>query len=166
MLLRCALELDIPAAMTSTARRGAARPRPSHAWLLLATLLLLPGCVAIQDDDGMTPIPKSMPQETVAPPAAAVAPASEIVILDLHEEAGPDPSLVRIVGTIVNRSTHDVGRLNVRVEARDPQGRVLSRVIVASTSDLIAADGGTSAFEASLPRSSAIRNYHAEVMNP
>lgn len=150
--------------MTSTVRRGAIRRRQANAFaLLLVALLLLPGCVAIQDDEyediSAPPKPEQQkPVETPAPP-----PAPDFVILDLHEEAGADPSLVRIVGTVVNRSNQEVGRLNVRIEARDPQGRVLSRVIVTSSADLIPA-GASSSFEGSLPRSGAIRDYHAEVM--
>lgn len=163
-VLRSARERDMGNRMSSTVRRGGNLRRQVHAWVLLASLLLLPGCVAIQDeDDDITAPPKPEQQKAPEPPAATAASAPDFVILDLHEEAGPDPSLVRIVGTVVNRSNQETGRLNVRIEARDPQGRVLSRAIVPSSADLLPV-GGSSSFEASLPRSGSIRNYHAEVM--
>lgn len=150
--------------MNTTAWRCDVTRHRRLGWVLLAVLLALPGCVAIEDGyDDISAPPK--PEQPKALPAAQAetAKAPDIVILDLHEEAGPDPSLVRIVGTVVNRSNQELPRLNVRVEARDPQGRVLSRVIVPSWADAIPA-GGSSGFDASLPRSGSIRNYHAEVM--
>lgn len=132
----------------------------------LASALLLSGCVAIQDvddyEDISAPPPAEQPKtaDTPAPPAAG---APGFVILDLHEEAGPDPSLVRIVGTVVNRSNQQVERLNVRIEARDPAGRVLSRVVAPVAADVLPPDTSAT-FEASMPRSGSIRDYHAEVV--
>jgi hypothetical protein len=150
--------------MSAMARLGVVTRHRRLGWVLLAVLLALPGCVAIEDGYDDISAPPKPEQQKAAPAAPAeAAKPPDIVILDLHEEAGPEPSLVRIVGTIVNRSNQELGRLNVRVEARDPQGRVLSRVIVPSWADAIPV-GGSSGFDASLPRSGSIRNYHAEVM--
>ncbi len=89
---------------------------------------------------------------------------TDILIVDMHEEAGSDPSLIRVVGTIINRRNQDVARVMVRVEARDVTGRALTRVTVPALSEVIPAGGGTSTFEASVPRSSAIHDYNAEIV--
>lgn len=128
-------------------------------------LVLLPGCVTVIDDgdDDISEPPKVEQRKAPESPAPATPAPPDVAILDLHEESATDPSLVRIVGTIVNRSNQELGHLSVRIEARDPQGRVLSRVIAPSSADVL--PPGTSAtFEASLPRSGSIRDYNAEVM--
>ena len=96
-------------------------------------------------------------------PTAPVAVMTDIVIVDLKEDPGPDPSLVRLTGTIVNRSKADAVRLQVRVEARDTLGRVLSRVTVPAATDVIPPNTSSS-FVASLPRSPSIHDYHAEIV--
>jgi hypothetical protein len=70
---------------------------------------------------------------------------------------------VRLSGIIVNRSKQDAIRLQVRVEARDALGRVMSRVVVQAQNDVVP-PGTSSSFEASLPRSTAIHDYHAEIV--
>jgi len=134
-----------------------------RAWALV--LALLPGCVTVMDDgdDDISTPPRVEQKKAPEPPSPATPAPPEVAILDLHEEAGADPSLVRIVGTVVNRSNQELGRLNVRIEARDPQGRVLSRVIVSAAADVLP-PGTSTTFEASLPRSGSIRDYNAEVM--
>ncbi|HEY8518186.1 MAG TPA: FxLYD domain-containing protein [Candidatus Binatia bacterium] len=87
-----------------------------------------------------------------------------LVIVDLHAEPASDPSLVKLVGTIVNKTDQPVSRLSVKVEARDAQGRALTRVITPSLSDTIPPQGGTALFEANLPRSNLVHDYFAEVM--
>jgi hypothetical protein len=52
----------------------------------------------------------------------------------------------------------------VRIEGRDILGRALTRVTVPALVEPIAPSGGTSSFEASLPESTAIHDYHAEVV--
>ena len=52
----------------------------------------------------------------------------------------------------------------VRVEARDVTGRALTRVTVPALSEVIPAGGGTSTFEASVPRGSAIHDYNAGIV--
>jgi len=51
----------------------------------------------------------------------------------------------------------------VRIEARDPAGRVLSRVVAPVAADVLPPDTSAT-FEASMPRSAAIRDYNAEVI--
>lgn len=109
----------------------------------------------------MAPPQAEKPKTTGTPAPAAGAPG--FAILDLHEEAGPDPSLVRIVGTVVNRSNQQVERPSVRIEARDPAGRVLSRVVAPVSADVLPPDTSAT-FEASMPRSGSIRDYNAEVI--
>jgi len=137
--------------MISIVRCGNAVPRLALAGALLAALLQLAGCVAIQDeDDDMVEIPPS-PVVQKPTPAPVNPGITDIVILDMHEEAGPDPSLIKVVGTIVNRRNQEVTRLVVRVEARDAAGRTLTRVTAPALAETIPA-GGTSTFEASVPR--------------
>ncbi len=51
----------------------------------------------------------------------------------------------------------------MRVEARDAQGRVLSRVTVPAANDVIPPNTSSS-FVASLPRSPSIHDYFAEIV--
>lgn len=130
----------------------------------LAGSIAFGGCVAVQDidDEEMAKLP---PIDLHPTPVPTVAPAAvtDIVIVDLKEDPGPDPSLVRLTGTIVNRSKEDAVRLQVRVEARDSLGRVLSRVIAPAANDVVPPNTSSS-FEASLPRSPSIHDYHAEIV--
>lgn len=123
----------------------------------------LGGCVAVQDEpiDEMADLPPVEIPTPVPTPSPVVV--TDIVILDLKEEPGPEPSLVRLTGTIVNRSNQDAIRLQVRVEARDALGRVMSRVVVPALNDVVPPNTSSS-FVASLPRSSAIHDYHAEIV--
>lgn len=123
----------------------------------------LAGCVAVQDEpiDEMADLP---PVEIPTPvPTASPVVVTDIVIMDLKEEPGPDPSLMRLTGIIVNRSKQDAIRLQVRVEARDPLGRVMSRVVV-EAQDEVVPPGTSTSFSASLPRSSSIHEYRAEIV--
>lgn len=123
----------------------------------------LAGCVAVQDEpiDEMADLPPVEIPTPVPTPSPIVV--TDILILDLKEEPGPEPSLVRLTGTIVNRSKQDAIRLQVRVEARDAQGRVMSRVVVQALNDVVPPNTSSS-FVASLPRSAAIHDYHAEIV--
>ncbi len=118
--------------------------------LLLACLLASPlgvaGCAAIR-------------KEPEAPPPSG----PQVAILSMHEEPAYDPSLVKLVGTIVNRGSEPAVRTSVRVEGRDAQGRALTRVIVPAIPETIPA-GGAAAFEAQVPRSSTVHDFHAEVI--
>lgn len=140
------------------------RVRRALACAALAGSLALGGCVAVQDidDEEMAKLPPidlhPTPLPTPSPPVT-----TDIVITDLKEDPGPDPSLVRLTGTIVNRSKEDAVRLQVRVEARDAQGRVLTRVVVPALNDVVPPNTASS-FEASLPRSPSIHDYHAEIV--
>ena len=145
--------------------------RPDHrgvrralALAALACSLALSGCVAVQDidEEEMSKLPPIDLHPTPVPtPGPAVM--TDIVIVDLTEDPGPDPSLVRLTGTIVNRSKEDAVRLQVRVEARDAQDRVLSRVTVPAANDVIP-QNTSSSFVASLPRSPSIHDYFAEIV--
>ena len=135
--------------------------------LILAALagsLALGGCVAVQDidDEEMSKLPPIDLHPTPLPTAPSAV-MTDIVIVDLKEDPGPDPSLVRLTGTIVNRSKENAVRLQVRVEARDSIGRALSRVVVPALNDVIPPNTSSS-FEASLPRSPSIHDYHAEIV--
>lgn len=145
-------------------------PPPARALAITAALLLalfgLAGCVAIEpeEDDIMMP-PQVVVQSPTPVPAPTVAAITDIAIVDMHEQPGGDPSLVRIVGTIVNHSNQEVSHVTVRVEARDTTGRALTRVTVPALTEPIPAAGGTSSFEASMPRSASIHDYHADVVS-
>lgn len=130
----------------------------------LAGSLAFGGCVAVQDvdDEEMAKLPPIDLHPTPLP-TAAPAVMTDIVIVDLKEDPGADPSLVRLTGTIVNRSKEDAVRLQVRVEARDSVGRALSRVVVPALNDVIPPNTSSS-FDASLPRSPSIHDYHAEIV--
>jgi hypothetical protein len=130
----------------------------------VAGSLAVGGCVAVQDvdDEEMAKLPPIDLHPTPLPTAPPVV-MTDIVIMDLKEAPGPDPSLVRLTGTIVNRSKADAVRLQVRVEARDAVGRALSRVVVPALDDVIPPNTSSS-FEASLPRSPSIHDYHAEIV--
>ncbi|MEW6270741.1 MAG: FxLYD domain-containing protein [Thermodesulfobacteriota bacterium] len=139
--------------MSSFGRSGTRR------WALAAMLAcgaswLLSSCAATRPEPG----------EAGARPADGASALGEIIIVDMHEEPASDPSLVKVVGTIVNKTDRPVSRLSVRVEARDAQGRALTRVIAPSLSETIPAQGGTALFEASVPRSKLVNNYYAEVI--
>lgn len=123
----------------------------------------LAGCVAVQDEpvDEMADLPPVEIPTPVPTPSPVVV--TDILILDLKEEPGPEPSLVRVTGTIVNRSKQDAIRLQVRVEARDALGRVMSRVVVPALNEVVPPDTSSS-FVASLPRSNAIHDYHAAIV--
>ena len=139
------------------------RRRRAGRWAALALGLTFAGCVAVQDEpvDEMADLP---PVEIPTPvPTASPVVVTDIVITDLKEDPGPDPSLMRLSGIIVNRSKQDAIRLQVRVEARDALGRVMSRVVVEAQSEVVP-PGTSSSFEASLPRSTAIHDYHAEIV--
>jgi hypothetical protein len=125
---------------------------PSRHRSCAALLLLLAaaGCAASRGD------PSSRALE--APPDTG-----EVAVLTLREEPAYDPSLVKLVGTIVNRKAAPVAQASVRVEARDAQGRALTRVIVPASPETITA-GGTATFEADVPKSTAVHDYHAEVV--
>jgi len=151
--------------MTSTARPSPARALAITAALLLA-LVRLAGCVAIEPEEDDLMIPEPVVVQSPTPvPAPTIAPITDIGIIDMHELPGGDPSLVRIVGTIVNHSNQEVSHVTVRVEARDASGRALTRVTVPALAEPIPAAGGTSSFEASLPRSATIHDYHADVVS-
>ncbi|MBM4245835.1 MAG: hypothetical protein FJ148_18850 [Deltaproteobacteria bacterium] len=142
-------------------------PRRTHRPVLAAALagtLSLGGCVAYQDigDEQMAKLPPIDLQPTPAPTPPPVGIAG-LVITNLREEPAADPSLVRLTGIIVNQSKQDAVRLQVRVEARDGLGRVLSRVVVPALNDVIPPNTSSS-FEASLPRSPSIHDYHAEIV--
>jgi hypothetical protein len=121
------------------------------------------GCVAVQDEpiDEMADLPPVEIPTPVPTPSPVVV--TDIVIMDLKEDPGPDQSLMRLSGIIVNRSKQDAIRLQVRVEARDALGRVMSRVVVPAQNEVVP-PGTSSSFEASLPRSTAIHDYHAEIV--
>ena len=148
----------------NVAKPGHRGVRRALALAALAGSLALSGCVAVQDidDEEMSKLPpiELHPTPVPTPPPAVM---TDIVIMDLQEAPGPDPSLVRLTGTIVNRSKEDAVRLQVRVEARDSLGRVLSRVIVPAATDVVPPNTASS-FEASLPRSPSIHDYHAEIV--
>jgi hypothetical protein len=141
------------------------RDRRRAARALLAAVCaatLVYGCVAVQDEDDeplLAPIART-PTPAPATPRPTVA---DLIIRDLREETGPDPTLVRITGTIVNRGDRDAVRVQVKVEARGPAGRVLTRVNTQAFADVIPPNGA-SAFDAILPRSTAIHEYHAEIV--
>lgn len=126
--------------------------------------LSLGGCVAYQDlgDEEMARLP---PIDLHPTPAPTPVPAgvADLYIMDLREEPGTDPSLVVLTGTIVNRSKQDAVRVQVKVEARDGLGRALSRVVVSAQSEVIPPNTSSS-FAASVPRSPAIHDYHAEIV--
>jgi hypothetical protein len=130
----------------------------------VATTLALGGCVAYQDigDEEMARLP---PIDLHPTPAPTPVPAgvANLYVMDLREQPGQDPSLVVVTGTIVNRSKQDVVRLQIKVEARDSLGRALSRVVVPALTDVIPPNTSSS-FAASLPRSPAIHDYHAEIV--
>jgi hypothetical protein len=146
--------------MTAPCRSTAIRTRVFALAAVVVAGSLLAGCVAIEDDDVDISAPQP-PQSTPAPIVAQPT-VADIVIVDLREASGPDPSLVRITGTIVNRSSHDAVRVQVKVEGRDPSGRALTRVNTQALADVIPPNG-SSAFDATMPRSAAIRDYHAEI---
>jgi hypothetical protein len=145
-----------------------ARPRPTARTLAFTAAILLAlrlaGCVAIEPEDDDLMIPPPIPSVTPVP-APTVAGISDIVVVDMHEQPGSDPSLIRIIGTIVNHSNQEVSHVTVRVEARDILGRALTRVTVPALVEPIAAAGGTSSFEAAMPKSATIHDYHAEVVS-
>lgn len=122
-------------------------------WLACAAACLLPSCAATR--------PETSTGGGTRGDGGKIA---DIVIVDMHEEPASDPSLIKVVGTIVNKSDRPVSRLSVRIEARDAQGRALSRVIAPSLSETIPPQGGTALFEASVPRSNLVNNYYAEVI--
>jgi hypothetical protein len=121
------------------------------------------GCVSVlvEPVDEMADLPPVVIPTPIPTPSPVFV--TDIVIMDLKEEPVADQSLMRLTGIIVNRSKQDAVRLQVRVEARDALGRVMSRVVVPAQSDLVP-PGASSGFEASLPRSSAIHDYHAEIV--
>jgi hypothetical protein len=145
----------------SSSVRSAQRAGRVAAALVLG--LTFGGCVAVQDEpvDEMANLPPVVIPTPV--PTASPVVVTDIVIMDLKEEPAPDQSLVRLTGIIVNRSKQDAIRLQVRVEARDALGRVMSRVVVQAQNDVVP-PGTSSSFEASLPRSSSIHDYHAEIV--
>jgi hypothetical protein len=126
-------------------------------------LLRLSGCVPIPEEDDDIMIPPMVLSPTPVP-APTIAALTDFAIVDMRREPGSDPSLVRIVGTIVNNSKEPASHVLVRIEGRDILGRALTRVTVPALVEPIAASGGTSSFEASLPESTAIHDYHAEVV--
>ena len=153
----------------STTLPGPVRARPRSPGLVLGAVALvaalsLGGCVAYQDigDEEMARLP---PIELHPTPVPTPSPAgvADLLIMNLREEPGPDPSLITLTGTIVNRSKQDAVRLQVRVEARDGLGRALSRVVVPALNEVIPPDTSSS-FAASLPRSPSIHDYHAEIV--
>ena len=146
-------------ALASSVRRIG---RVAAAAALVASLAFA-GCVAVQDEpiDEMADLP---PVQIPTPvPTQSPVVVTDIVIMDLKEDPAADPSLMRLSGIIVNRSKQDAVRLQVRVEARDALGRVMSRVVVPAQNEVVP-PGTSSSFEASLPRSTAIHDYHAEIV--
>jgi hypothetical protein len=127
-------------------------------------VLQLAGCVAVQDEDDDFMIPPLVVQSPTPVPAPTIAGISDIVIVDMAERPGSDPSLIRVVGTIINQSKEEVSHVTVRVEARDVTGRALTRVVVPALIQPIA-PGGTSSFEAAMPKSATIHDYHADVIS-
>lgn len=146
----------------SSITRTASRARAAGA-VALIVLLHVAGCVPIpeENDEIMIPPVAQSPTPVPVPTVAAIA---DFAIVDMRKEAASDPSLVRIVGTIVNNSKEPASHVVVRVEGRDILGRALTRVSVPALAEPIAASGGTSSFEASLPKSITIHDYYAEVI--
>lgn len=97
------------------------------------------------------------------PEAPEPASGPQVAILSMREEPAYDPSLVKLVGTIVNRGNEPAVRTTVRVEGRDAQGRALTRVIVPASPETIPA-GGAASFEVEVPRSSTVHDFHAEAI--
>jgi len=134
----------MPNAFHPGRRRATVAPRT------VLLVLLASACAATRDEP---------PAPQPAPPAAG----SELSIQSLREEPAHDASLVKLVGTVVNRGAEPADRVSVRVEARDPQGRALTRIIVSAYPDTIVA-GGAGTFEVDVPKSAAVHDYHAEVV--
>ena len=151
--------------MTSKAR-PAARTLIHFGGVVIALLLVLrlAGCVAIKDEDDDIVIPPLVTLTPTPVPVPTVPGLTDITVIDMHEAPASDPSLVRIEGTVVNHSNAEVSHVVVRVEARDILGRALTRSNVPALTEPIAAGGGTSGFSATMPRSTTIHDYHAEVI--
>jgi hypothetical protein len=146
--------------MSPIVRTAAARRVLAGTAAVFAVLRLL-GCVPIKEEDDSILIPPPIPTPTASP--APVAALPDFTISDMRQEPGSDPSLVRIFGTVVNHGNVEASHVVVRVEGRDVLGRALTRVNVPTLVEPIA-PGGSSTFEASMPKSTAIHDYDAEVI--
>lgn len=85
----------------------------------------------------------------------------DISIINLHDEPAADPSLERVVGTIINEGDKAVSRLSIRVDALDSAGNVVNSVTTPPLTETIDPLGGRATFEAFMPRNPAVTAYHA-----
>jgi hypothetical protein len=132
---------------------------------LIALAIVAAGCAARET----TTIRRETTVRTV--PAAPVvvettttetrAQMVDISIIDLHGEPAPDPSMERVVGTIINEGDRAVSRLSIRVDALDSAGNVVNSITTPPLTETIDSRGGRATFEASMPRNPAVTAYHA-----
>jgi hypothetical protein len=95
-------------------------------------------------------------QRTLSPPKMV-----DISIVNLHDEPAADPSMEKVVGTIINEGDRAVTRLSIRVEALDARGNVVDSVTTPPLTQTIDPFGGRGTFEAFLPRNREVTAYHA-----
>lgn len=96
-------------------------------------------------------------QRTIQPPPRMVA----VSFQDLHEGYATDPSIERVVGTIVNDGDRPVSKLSIKVEGLNDSGQVLASVVTPPLDQNIDPLGGRAQFQADLPRTPGITTYHA-----
>ena len=87
--------------------------------------------------------------------------AIDVSIVNLHDEAAPDPADEKVVGTIVNAGDKPVSRIAIRVNALDASGQVVRTVTTPPLAQPIGPFGGRATFEATMPRDRAVAGYHA-----
>jgi hypothetical protein len=85
----------------------------------------------------------------------------DVSIVNLHDEAAPDPADEKVVGTIVNAGDKPVSRIAIRVNALDASGQVVRTVTTPPLAQPIGPFGGRATFEAIMPRDRAVAGYHA-----
>jgi len=100
-------------------------------------------------------------RETTVRTVPAAPQMVDISIINLHGEPAADPSMERVVGTIINEGDRVVSRLSIRVDALDSAGNVVNSVTTPPLTATIDSRGGRATFEASMPRNQAVTAYHA-----
>ena len=125
--------------------------------VLVVAVPLVSSCATKRHEVAATRTVTTFHKEVQQPASTAI----DVSIVNLHDEAAPDPADEKVVGTIVNAGDKPVSRIAIRVNALDASGQVVRTVTTPPLAQPISPFGGRATFEAIMPRDRAVAGYHA-----
>jgi len=132
--------------------------------IILAFAVIAAGCAARGTTTIRRETVQTMPAASVVVEKTTTETRTQMVdisIIDLHGKPAGDPSMEKVIGTIINEGDRAVSRLSIRVDALDSAGNVVNSITTPPLAETIDSGGGRATFEASMPRNPAVTAYHA-----